>query len=180
VGPVVRAERDLRYGQPVRLELTKASRRLIPLLLWLASSCGGRDESDPAREALFQTVAGGSVQHDHPCPDVRAAEVSASNGILPESVWDGLRTRIAEADLAAVQGCLAEVQAYNRCFLDLPCDAFANSHSPAWLVGADAAPCACGVVLRPFGGTLPKNLASCIGILPVSVAPSRPGVGCPE
>jgi hypothetical protein len=177
----VTAEPRYIMGTLTRVRLTGAPQRLIPpLLLLLASSCGGRDEPDPDRQALFETVTRGSVQHDHPCANARVAEWSASNGLIPESALEALRIRIAQADLATVQGCLAQVQEYDQCFLDLPCDSFAESMVPAWLLGSNAAPCACGVVFMPFAGPLPTNLATCTGILPILVAPPGPGVGCPE
>jgi hypothetical protein len=158
------------------------ARRLIPFGLLVLFSCAGRSEWGPDREALFVIVTTGSAQHDHPCQQVRDAELSSRNGFLTKALTDTLRERIAEAELGDVQRCLADVQVYNQCFLGLACDAFMDGAgaAPAWLLGADAAPCACGVVRMPFAGPLPTSLASCIGILPVSIGPPRSGFACPE
>jgi hypothetical protein len=143
-------------------------------------ACGGRTEPDPDRDALFATATNGAIQRAAPCEEVRTAEVSSSNGLLRQSDLDALRGRIARAEIGDIQRCLAEVNAYNECFLALPCTAFADNAVPAWLAGVSAAPCACGVVDAPFGGPLPQTLANCVGILPVRVAPARPGFACPK
>jgi len=161
--------------------LARLAQRLGPLTLCLLSACGGRAEPDPDREALFATASNGSIQRSHPCEEVRRAEASSLNGLLPKSDWDELRSRIEAAELSDVQRCLADVNAYNECFLALPCDAFAYGAVPAWLAGAFAAPCACGVVYMPFAGPLPQSLASCVGILPVGgSSAARLGSLCPE
>jgi hypothetical protein len=160
--------------------LTRLTRRLGALTLCLVSGCGGRVEPDPDREALFETTTNGSIQRAHRCEDVRRAEISSVNGPVPKSESNALRGRIEEAERSDVQRCLADVKAYNECFFELPCDVFAEASSPAWLLGVNAAPCACGVVDMPFAGPLPQTLASCVGILPVEVAPPRPGFSCPE
>lgn len=170
----------------------------LPLQHWLASAaapsmagliawfsillvgCGGQVDWGPDREALFVTATSGSTQHDHSCQHVRDEEFSLHNGLLTKSQADALHARIADADVSDVQRCLAEVQAYNECFLALPCDAFSDRPVPAWLLGADAAPCACGVVAMPFAGPLPATLNDCTAILPVAVAPPRLGVTCPD
>jgi hypothetical protein len=160
--------------------LRGAARRFGALTLCLVSSCGGRVEPDPDRETLFATATDGSIQHAHSCEEVRNAEVSSPNGLLPKPASDALRSRIDEAEIGDVRKCLAEVETYDECFLALPCDAFAEATQPVWLAGADAAPCGCGVVSMPFAGPLPQTLASCASLLPVSVAPARPGFSCPE
>jgi hypothetical protein len=157
--------------------------RLVPFgLLLLLFSCAGRSEWGPDREALFIIATSGSTQRDHACQEVRDAEFSSRNGFVTETMADALRQRIAEAKLSDVQRCLEDVQAYNQCYLDLPCGAFADGAGavPAWALGANSAPCACGVVQMPFAGPLPSSLASCIGILPISVGPARPGFACPS
>jgi len=163
----------------VFLILTRLARRFGPVALCLVQGCGGRAEPDPDREALFATATNGSIQRAHPCEAVRRAEISSANGLLTKSALDALRSRIEGADVGEVKRCLADVNAYDECFLELPCDAFADAAVPAWLAGADLAPCACGVVQMPFAGPLPQNLGACIGILPVEVAPPRPGFSCP-
>jgi len=159
------------------------------LALCAASSCSGRTELalDPDRDALFAIVTNGSVQRDHVCQVVRDAEVSAQNQLLPESIESALRARIDSAKLADVQRCLAEVQSYNDCYLDLPCDAFASGTLPAWLLGSALAPCGCGVDTEkkvsagPYAlrSPLPDTLAACTGILPTSPPPPSPGEACP-
>lgn len=156
--------------------------RLLPFGVLLLLGCAGRSEWGPDREALFVIATSGSTQRGHACQQARDAEFSSRTGFLTKSMADALRQRLSEAELGDVQRCLEDVEMYNQCYLDLPCDAFTDGagHVPAWALGANTAPCACGVVHMPFGGPLPASLASCIGILPVSSGPARPGFSCPS
>jgi hypothetical protein len=165
-----------------RLVRLNSLARLLTIGILLPFSCAGRSEWGADREALFVIATSGATQGDHPCQQVRDAEFSLRTGFLTKSMADTLRQRIAEAELGDVQDCLKDVEAYNQCFLDLSCDAFTGGSGavPAWALGANTAPCACGVVRAPFGGPLSSSLASCVGILPVSVGPPRPGFACPS
>jgi hypothetical protein len=156
-------------------------RRLL-FVLCLVCGCGGRGELETEREGLFSIVTNGAIQRDHHCEKVSSHEISTRNGFLPEAAVSALHSRIADTNLGDVERCLAEVQVYNTCFLDLPCSAFTSETAlPAWLAGSSAAPCGCGVDDQsppgPFAGpTLPKVLSSCIGLLPVAGLPPRPGL----
>jgi hypothetical protein len=70
------------------------------------------------------------------------------------------------------------MRAYDQCFLTLRCEGF-DRKLPAWLLGAEEAPCACGVVERGghFAtlGVLPDVLAACRGLLPLASPQPRPG-----
>lgn len=151
------------------------------LVLWLFSGCGARSEIETEREALFAIVTNGALQHDHPCGTVRSAEISTRNGFLEEAEVNAAHSRIASADLGSVQQCLAQVQAYDECFLNLPCSAFTpGAARPVWLSGSKAAPCGCGVDYRgaagPFAGSkFPEALSACVGLLPVTTLPPMPG-----
>ncbi len=122
-----------------------------------------------------------------PAKKARNGEVSLTNGFLPESDAAALRERIERAELSDVQLCLTQTHAYDACFLGVSCDVLATTGAlPAWLLGPEAAPCACGVdtehLAEPFAdGPLPETLAACVGLLPISRAPARPGKGgaCP-
>ena len=159
----------------------------IGLALCLVCSCAGRTESAPERDELFAIVTDGSIQRRHPCEIVRDAEVSSRNGFFPKLALDAFRTRLETAELVDAQHCLADVRAYNQCFLALPCKAFDPAALPAWLLGAEGAPCGCGVVGAdrtpgPFAtrGVLPDTLAGCAGLLPISAGPPRPVAACPD
>ncbi len=165
------------------LQSLRASAARFILLVLLLFGCGGRSEWGPDREELFVSATSGSTQHEHPCQNVQDTEFSLRTGFLTKSMADALHERIAQADADDVHRCLADVQTYNRCFLALPCEVLADATTPAWLLGDQSAPCACGVVhesLGPFAGPVPSSLSNCIGILPVTVGPPRPGIGCPE
>ncbi len=152
------------------------------LVLCLVCGCGGRGELDTEREGFFAILTNGAIQHDHRCAAVRNAESSTRNGFLPQAAVNALRSRIANADLSDVERCLADVEVYDKCFLDLPCTAFtAETAHPVWLAGSAAAPCGCGVDFRGVAGPfaspmLPEVLSSCASLLPVAALPPRPGV----
>ena len=169
------------------VKVTKPTQGLLTFAVCLALSCGGRTAPDPDREALFTIVTDGALQRAHACQEVRNREVSLENGSLPESRAAALRERIDRAELSDVQLCLTQTRAYDTCFLSVTCDVLATTGAlPAWLLGPEAAPCACGVdtehLEQPFAeGPLPETLAACVGLLPISRAPTRPGEGgaCP-
>ena len=161
-------------------------RLLVVVAFGLVFGCAGQGRPDPDRDALFATVTNGSIQRGHTCPEVRDAEISSRNGELPMSVTSAVQRNIEDAELGDVQRCLAEVKSYNQCFLDLPCEAFSSGTTPAWLLGAEAAPCGCGVDTEkvppgPFAtrGVLPDTLAACAGLLPILSPLPRPIVSCP-
>lgn len=169
------------------VKVSKPNQPLLTFAVCLALSCGGRTAPDPDREALFTIVTDGALQRAHPCQEARNVEASLKNGFLPESNAALLRERIEHAELSDLQLCLTQVRAYNVCFLSVSCDLLATTGAlPAWLLGPEAAPCACGVdtehLAEPFAdGPLPETLAACVGLLPISRAPARPGEGgaCP-
>ena len=163
------------------VKIRKPNQRLLTFAVCLALSCGGRTAPDRDREALFTIVTDGALQRAHPCPEARNDEVSLKNGFLPESAAAALRERIEHAELSDVQLCLTQVLAYDACFLSVSCDVLAaTGAAPAWLLGAKVAPCACGVdtehLPNPFvDRPLPETLTACVGLLPISLAPARPG-----
>ena len=169
------------------VKVSKPSEPLLTFATCLALSCGGPTAPDPDREALFTMVTDGALQRAHACEEARNGEVSLKNGFLPESVAAALRDRIEHAELSDVQLCLTQARAYDACFLSVSCDVLATTGAlPAWLLGPEAAPCACGVdtehLEQPFAdGPLPETLTACVGLLPISRAPPRPGEGgaCP-
>jgi hypothetical protein len=169
------------------VKVSKPNQRLLTFAVCLALSCGGRTAPDPDREALFALVTDGALQRSHACAEARNAEVSLKNGFLPESAAAALRERIEHAELSDVQLCLTQVRAYDECFLGVSCDVLAITGArPAWLLGPEAAPCACGVdtehLANPFAdGPLPETLTACAGLLPIAPPPARPGEsgGCP-
>lgn len=169
------------------VKATCSNLRFFTCAAGLVLSCAGHVAPDPDREALFTIVTDGALQRDHPCPEARDNEVSLNNGYLPESEASALHTKIAQADLSEVQPCLAQVREYDACFAAVSCAVLAATGSfPAWLLGPELAPCACGVdtehVQQPFAESpLPETLTACTGLLPVSRVPPRPGTGsaCP-
>jgi len=171
----------------VPVNLRTESKQFAPLALCFALGCsGGAVAADPERVTLFETVTNGSIQRAHPCQMVRDTE--ASLRFLPEADLTALRIKIGQAELDDVRICLAQVQAYDECFSEVPCDALEYGRHPAWLLGSELAPCACGVdtehLNQPFGthGVLPDTLAACTGLLPISHPQVRPGESgqCPE
>ena len=163
------------------VKVSKPNQLLLTSAVCLALSCGGRTAPEPDREALFTIVTDGALQRAHPCQEVRNREISFRNGFLPESHAAALRERIDRAELSDVQLCLTQTRAYDACFLSVSCDVLATTGNlPAWLLGPEAAPCACGVdtehLLTPFAASpLPEGLTACVGLLPIARAPRRPG-----
>lgn len=164
------------------LRAAKARAPLRFLALCLLLSCGTRSELETEREALFAIVTNGAVQHHHPCELVRRAEVSTRNGFLPEAQANAVHSRIGSADLGSVERCLAQVLAYNECFLELSCSAFtSDADQPVWLAGSRVTPCGCGVDYRGAAGPFaeprfPEALSACVGLLPVTTFGPMPGV----
>ena len=67
-------------------------------------------------------------------------------GHVSESDAAALRERIEHAELSDVPLCLTHFRAHDACFLSVSCDVLATTGAlPAWLLGPEAAPCACGV-----------------------------------
>jgi hypothetical protein len=169
------------------VKVSKPNQLLLTFAVCFALSCGGRTAPDPDREALFTIVTDGALQRAHVCEEARNREVSLKNGSLPDSHAAVLRERIDGAELSDVQLCLTQTRAYNACFLSVTCDVLATTGAlPAWLLGPEAAPCACGVdtehLEQAFAeGPLPETLTACVGLLPISSVSARPGEGgaCP-
>jgi hypothetical protein len=173
------------HEKTVLVKVSKPNKLLLAFAVCLALGCGGRTAPDPDREALFTIVTDGALQRAHPCQEARDREASLKNGFLPESNAALLRERIEHAELSDVQLCLTQVRAYDVCFLSVSCDLLASSGAlPAWLIGPEAAPCACGVdtehLEEPFAeGPLPETLTACVGLLPISRVSAMPGQGAP-
>jgi hypothetical protein len=156
---------------------------LVSLVIWSAAGCGGNGNSD--RQALFDTVTSGLMQHDHPCQEVRDHETSVRNGYLPSAYVDAVHARIDQAPLESVTSCLIAVQEYNQCFRALSCDAFADAAQPVWVMGPEHAPCGCGVTVRvppsPFArAALPDSLVACAEMLPVGEGPPHGADACSQ
>jgi len=161
--------------------LPSATMRILLVCLFISCAGGCSGDSNSDRQALFDTVTSGSLQHDHPCQEVRAHEASVRRlGSIPIEYVSALQVRIDQAPLENVTSCLIAVQAYDECFRALSCNAFTDTTQPAWMMGSEAAPCGCGVEDRsraPFGGPrLPASLSACINLLPIGAGPPKPGV----
>lgn len=160
--------------------------RRMWVVAWLslggALGCGASTDRDPHRDALFALVTNGETQRQHPCAEVRDGELSAPSGKLEAADQAAVRARIDAAALTDVEQCILAVQAYNECYLQLPCDLLRVDPWPAWLVGSARAPCGCGVAeLSPFvSSVLPENLYPCLGMLPVAEREWQVGGKCPD
>lgn len=157
---------------------------ILIYLVGLAPGCAGHSEPDSDRTELFAITTGASPLRDHRCEPARLSVAATVDG-MPTLEKRALRANIDAAKLTDVQRCLAEVRAYDDCYLALACGAFAESVVPAWLLGPELAPCGCGVTNReragPFASPLPlpDTLASCVGIFPVIDAGGKSRGTCP-
>lgn len=162
------------------MKFSKPNQQLLTFAVCVALSCGGRTAPDADRQALFALVTDGALQRAHSCQEARNGEAWLKDGFLPESAVAALHERIEHAELSDVQLCLTQVRAYDECFLGVSCEVLATTGAlPAWLLGPEAAPCACGVDTEhrtvPWVVGLPETLSACVGLLPVAHAPARPG-----